>query len=295
MGIDLHIHSRDCSDGKMTLADLFAEAHRRRVTLISITDHDSIECQESAQALAREYGMGYVSGVELSVSFAHPGYRNGKAASLDVLGYEYDVSDRPLAEKLRELREYRTWRAQQIMEKINEVLVQEGNAALTDDDWEALQASVDGALGRPHIANYLVQKGAVADRQEAFDRYLVRCNIPKMPLTLEEASRLLRNAGGKAVLAHPNDPRGTSLATLTPSLEEQQRIIRETMLPWLDGIECWHTRHDAATVSHYRSLAQAEGLMMTGGSDCHQQPVVLGTVDVPSFVAEQFGCRTGGR
>jgi hypothetical protein len=293
MGIDLHIHSRDCSDGKMTLADLFAEAHRRRVSLISITDHDSIECQESAQTLAREYGMDYVSGVELSVSFAHPAYRNGKAVPLDVLGYEYDVSNRPLADKLRELREYRTWRARQIMEKINGVLVQEGNAALSDDDWEALRASVDGALGRPHIANYLVQKGAVADRQEAFDRYLVRCNIPKMPLTLEEASVLLRNAGGKAVLAHPNDPRGTSLATLTPSLQEQQQIIRETMLPWLDGIECWHTRHDAATASHYRSLAQAEGWVVTGGSDCHQQPVVLGTVDVPSFVAGQFGCRTG--
>jgi predicted metal-dependent phosphoesterase TrpH len=289
MTVDLHIHSKDCSDGKMSLADLFEEARRRHVTTISITDHDSIDCQESAEALAGEYGMKYISGVELNISFSHPDFRNGKGVALDVLGYDYDIHDRPLGDKLRELREYRIWRARQILEKINQVLAEEGRNTLAADDWTRLQESVDGALGRPHIANYLVEKAIVADRQQAFDRYLVQCNIPKMPLSLEAASGLIRNAGGKLVLAHPNDPRGTSLATLTSSLEEQQRIILETMLPFLDGIECHHPRHDPRTVSHYRSLAHREGLIMTGGSDCHQQPLILGTVDVPPAVAEQFG------
>ncbi len=67
-------------------------------------------------------------------------------------------------------------------------------------------------MGRPHIAAYMIEKGIVSNRQEAFDRYLVRCDVPKMSLSLEEASQLVRAAGGRVVLAHPNDPNGTSLA-----------------------------------------------------------------------------------
>ena len=76
-----------------------------------------------------------------------------------------------------------------------------------------MKKSVDGTLGRPHIADYLVKKGIVASRQEAFDKYLVKCDVPKYPLYLEEASKLIRSAGGKLVIAHPDDPHGTSLAT----------------------------------------------------------------------------------
>ena len=74
-----------------------------------------------------------------------------------------------------------------------------------------IEESVDGVLGRPHIADYLVKKGIVKARQEAFDKYLVKCDVPKFPLYLDEASKLIRDAGGKLVLAHPNDPHGTSL------------------------------------------------------------------------------------
>ena len=148
---------------------------------------------------------------------------------------------------------------------------------------------MDGTFGRPHIADYMVRKGLVASRQEAFDRYLVRCNVPKKPFSLEEASFLIRAAGGKLMLAHPNDPNGTSLAALTDSLEEQHRIIKETMLPYLDGIECWHSRHDRNTISAYSEFCRQENLMLTGGSDCHQQPVIMGTVPVPLQVVEQFG------
>jgi predicted metal-dependent phosphoesterase TrpH len=99
---------------------------------------------------------------------------------------------------------------------------------------------------------------------------------------------LIRGADGKLILAHPNDPNGTSLVSFTLSIPEQLQIIKETMLPYLDGIECWHSRHDPETVSAYLNFAEQEGLMVTGGSDCHQQPVIMGTVNVPAFVAEQF-------
>lgn len=289
MKIDLHIHSKDCSDGKMTVPEIFQEAHRRRIELISITDHDSIDCQETAAGLASEYGMSYITGVELNISFSHPGYRDSKPVSLDMLGYQFDIKNRALRQKLQELRVYRRKRAEKILEKINEELVKEHMEVFTSKDLEAIEESVDGAFGRPHIADYMVKKGLVKGKQEAFDRYLVRCNVPKMPVSLEEASNLIRGAGGRLVHAHPSDPNGTSLVSLTPSVEKQLQIIKGAMLPYLDGIECWHSRHSPKTVSAFLSFAQKEGLIVTGGSDCHQQPVIMGTIGIPPYVAEQFG------
>jgi predicted metal-dependent phosphoesterase TrpH len=134
----------------------------------------------------------------------------------------------------------------------------------------------------------MVKKGIVSSKQEAFDKYLVKCNVPKMPVSLQEASRLIRDAGGKLIHAHPSDPHGTSLASLTPSIQEQHKIIKESMLPWLDGLECWHTRHSAKIISAHLSFAKKEGLLVTGGSDCHQQPVIMGSLDIPHLVFEQF-------
>jgi len=89
------------------------------------------------------------------------------------------------------------------------------------------------------------------------------------------------------VLAHPNDPHGTSLVALTKSLTEQTKIVEESLLEYIDGVECWHSRNDAATTSHYVEFAKRHGLIMTGGSDCHQKPIIMGTVQVPEYVAEQ--------
>ncbi|HDZ90425.1 MAG: PHP domain-containing protein [Deltaproteobacteria bacterium] len=293
MKIDLHIHSRDCSDGRLCLSEIFQEARSRGIGLISITDHDNVDCQEEAEALSCRYGIRYIAGVELNISFSHPRYRNGKPVSLDLLGYQYDIHDRALIRKIGDLKEHRRLRAQEILEKINRELRSKHQEPFTERDLEAIEKSVDGSFGRPHIANYMVKKGMVRNRQEAFDRYLVRCNVPKMPLSLEEASTLIHRAGGKLMLAHGNDPNGTSLVSLTPSLEEQCQIIRESMLPFLDGLECWHSRHSPDTVSAYLAFAEREGLMVTGGSDCHQDPVIMGTAKVPSYVAAQFNTGEG--
>jgi predicted metal-dependent phosphoesterase TrpH len=288
MKIDLHIHSKDCSDGKMTLSDIFKNARQRQIDVISITDHDSIDCQESAEALAYQNGMRYITGVELNISFSHPQYLDSKPISLDMLGYQYDFHNQALGQKLKEVRAYRRTRAEQILEKINIELAVNKMDAFTHKDLEAIEETVDGSFGRPHIANYMVKKGLVPDRQSAFDRYLVKCNVPKMPVSLEEASELIRGAGGKLVFAHPGNPKGTSLVKFTKSLQEQHQIIKDKMLPYLDGIECWHSIHDRETTSAYLSFAKKEGLLVTGGSDCHQQPVIMGAVDIPEYVAEQF-------
>lgn len=287
MIIDLHIHSQS-SDGAFTVQEIFHEAKRRNIEFMAITDHDSIGCQHVAIDLAEKAGIHYVSGVELNVTFSHPEYHEGKPVSLDFLGYQFDAENKTLADKLQQITEYREERAAKILRNLNVEFEKESIKPFTKRDFEAIQASVDGTLGRPHIADYLVKKSIVKNRQEAFDRYLVRCNVPKFPLYLEEASKLVHNAGGKIVIAHPNDPHETSLVALTRSLPEQTVIIEESMLKHIDGVECWHSRNDAQTTEHYVKFAKERGLLMTGGSDCHQKPVVMGTVKIPEYVADQF-------
>ena len=90
------------------------------------------------------------------------------------------------------------------------------------------------------------------------------------------------------VQAHPNDPNGTSLLNITPDLEEQTRIIEEYMLEYIDGIECWHSIHDAKATAFYIEFDQKHSLVITGGSDCHQKPIIIGILDIPAWVAAQF-------
>jgi len=287
MIIDLHVHSKS-SDGAFTVEEIVKEAKLRNIAFLSITDHDSIGCQQVAIELAKKAGIRYVSGVELNVTFSHPKYREGKAVSLDFLGYQFDPKNEELNAKLQQMARYREERAAKILKNLNAEFEKEGIEKLTPSDFDLIQSSVDGTLGRPHIADYLVKKGIVRSRQEAFDKYLVKCDVPKYPLYLEEASRLVRSAGGRLVLAHPNDPHGTSLVALTKSLPEQTAIIEESMLAFIDGVECWHSRNDAQTTEHYVKFAKEHGLIMTGGSDCHQKPVLMGTVNIPTYVADQF-------
>lgn len=291
MLIDLHIHSKSCSDGNFTVEEIVREATVRNIGLMSITDHDSIGCQEKAMALAKKNGIYYVSGVELNVTFSHPKYCEGQSISLDLLGYLFDTKNKELRNKLRQIGKYREERAAKILDKVNAEFEKEGIEKLTRNDLKEIRDSVDGVLGRPHIADYLVRKGIVETMQEAFDKYLVKCDAPKLPLSVQEASRLLRNAGGIVVLAHPNDPHGTSLVKLTRSLHEQTEIIEESILMHIDGVECWHSRNDDPTTSHYVKFAKKHEIIMTGGSDCHQKPIIMGTVKVPEYVAEQFKIR----
>ena len=284
MKIDLHIHTSTGSDGAFTLEEVFREARKRNIDLMSVTDHDAIHHQPQAIVLAKKYGIAFVTGVELNVTWE---YKNS-SVSLDFLGYSYDPDNGPLKEKLDLIKEHREKRGRQIIDNLNVELSKEDIPLFTDIDLNKMQEGVDGTLGRPHIADYLISKGIVGNRQEAFDRYLVKCDVPKYPLRLFEASELIRNAGGVLVHAHPNDPNGTSLVKVTTDLAEQTSIIEKHMLDFIDGIECWHSRNDTATTAHYIEFCKRHNLLMTGGSDCHQKPVLLGTVNVPDLVVEQF-------
>jgi len=284
--IDLHIHTKTGSDGNLTIEEVFQEAKNRNINLISITDHDSIACQGRAINLARKHGISYITGVELNVTFYYP--EGNKDVSLDFLGYGYDIGNQELKSKLQLIKEYRKRRARQILQNLNIEFDKEGIERFTEEDLRKIEDSVDGVFGRPHIANYLIEKGIVKDKQEAFGKYLVKCNVPKYPLSLAEASQLMRNAGGMLVHAHPGDPKGTSLASITHDLEKQTKVIGKYMLQYIDGVECWHSDHDEETTAHYVEFARKHNMIMTGGSDCHQKPLLMGTLDIPDWVAEQF-------
>ncbi len=202
MKIDLHIHST-ASDGKLTVQEIFSEAKARNIVFLAISDHDSIGCQTEATRLAKKMGIQYVTGVELNVTFMHPKYNESKAVSLDFLGYQFDPHNKPLQIKLETIAKYRTERAAKILTNLNIEFQKENISELTNEDFEQIEESVDGVLGRPHIADYLVKKNIVKTRQEAFDKYLVKCDVPKYPLYLEEASKLIRGAGGKLVNSSP--------------------------------------------------------------------------------------------
>jgi len=122
MKIDLHIHTKTCSDGALSIEEVFREAKKRKIDFMSITDHDSIDCQERAIVLAKEYGINYVSGVELNVAFqcnevkkrdnSHRGQQAKnptpvRSVSLDFLGYQYDIGNQELKSKLELIREHR--------------------------------------------------------------------------------------------------------------------------------------------------------------------------------------------
>ena len=287
MIIDMHIHSKS-SDGKLPVAEVLTEAKNRNIAFMSITDHDTISCQREAIKLARAAGIRYITGVELNVTFSHPHYRQGKPTSLDFLGYNFNPCDSALEKKTQLMAKYREERAAKILQNINLEFSKESIPALTAQDFVEIESSVDGVMGRPHIADYLVKKKIVTSRQEAFDKYLVKCDVPKYPILLQEASKLVRDAGGKLILAHPNDPNGTSLFSLTKVLSEQTAIVEELMMPFIDGVECWHSRSDEQTTKHYLTFANMHSLIKTGGSDCHQKPILMGTVNVPDYVTTQF-------
>ena len=113
MKIDLHIHTSTGSDGALPVEEVIKEAQKRNIGFMAITDHDSVVAQEKAIALTKEYGISYITGVELNVTFQPP---QGKAISLDFLGYNFDINNRALIEKLQLMREHREKRAQEILE-----------------------------------------------------------------------------------------------------------------------------------------------------------------------------------
>ncbi len=248
--VDLHIHS--CySDGLHTPGDLVRMAAERGVRAIALADHDTVDGIDEALAAGSRLGVEVIPAVELSVAFH--AYRD-----VHLLGYFIDHRDRPFNERLAEFRKIRDERGRAIIERINARLGREKREAIS---FEEVLATAGGTVGRPHIARVLVAKGYVRNVQDAFERYLGPCYVPKYQIPVAEALAEVRRIGGVSVLAHP--PSVTGDRTL------MRTLIRELAEMGLDGLEVFANMCYKDDINFFNNLALRMGLVVTGGSDYH--------------------------
>ncbi len=249
MRIDLHTHS-DRSDGTDRPGELVARAVEAGLDVLALTDHDTSVGWDEARAAATERGIGLVPGMEISCAHAGVG--------VHLLAYLLDPSYPPLAEELQRVLDGRSARLPATLDRLRGVGID-----ITRDDVLAVSGSA-AATGRPHVADALVAKGVVRDRTEAFDRYLAQgrpAYVRRYAADLVEMIRLVAQAGGASVLAHPwgrHSRRALDVATLT--------TLKETGLA---GLEIDHQDHDQATRAELRAVAERLGLLRTGSSDFH--------------------------
>lgn len=263
--IDLHLHST-CSDGTFSPEEVVLRAAKLGIGAISLTDHDSVDGVRPAQEAGRAAGVEVIPGAELSVDV--------EGRDLHLLGYFVDPAHRELVDCLRIYRQERWNRAERMVRKLNRmgirvklehVLAKAGNAS----------------IGRPHVADVLVEEEFVFSPDEAFHKYLGYSKPayePKFSLAPAEGIRVIRSAGGLACLAHPG-------------IYGRDDLVAAMIAEGLDGIEVRHVKHGSAEVARYGEMAAQHGLLRTGGSDCHgdgRGESVMGKVEVPPEYLESL-------
>ena len=248
--IDLHVHST-FSDGIHTPTELIHLAVTYGVSVLALADHDSMDGIDEARSAAANTGIEIVPAVELSVEFSE--YND-----VHLLGYLIEHHDETFRDALKQFRLRRDERGKRIIDRINEHLAAEKKDSLRYED---LTHSSEGALGRPHIARRLIAIGAVRTMQEAFDKYLEPCNVPKQYFPMEDALAEIRRVGGVAVLAHP-----TSISNDRSILFS---VIKELAEMGLDGIEAFSNMSTFDDSRFLKEVADGLGLLVTGGSDFH--------------------------
>ena len=240
---DLHLHSI-FSDGTFTPEMIVERAKRVGLRAVALTDHDTVEgCDQAAAACAKE-AIEFIVGTELTAE------HNGN--ELHILAYLVDPANPKLVSEIAKFQKVRQQRIREMVARINEL-----NIPLNADDVFALANC--RSPGRPHVARAMVKARLCGTLDEAFERFLKKGRpawVPKAKMSALEAIELIHHAGGLAVMAHPG-------------LNKTDESIPELVASGLDGIECFHTKHNPVTAERYQKIAEEHGLLITGGSDCH--------------------------
>jgi 3',5'-nucleoside bisphosphate phosphatase len=252
--IDLHIHTT-ASDGASSPARLVEEALAADLGAIAVCDHDTLAGSEMAAPIAREAGLDFISGIELSARFRENGRPQGP--SIHLLGY---FPHRPPAAAFRDwvvdLQAQRHQRNARMIERLRAL-----GCDVTIDDVSALSG---GLPGRPHFARVLLTKGYVPDYESAFREYLGesgRAYVARQSPDVGDAIRRIEEAGGVASLAHPVRLKkyGARFGDFLGRMKDLG----------LGAIEIYHSEHTDEDVERFRALARDHGLLATGGSDYH--------------------------
>jgi 3',5'-nucleoside bisphosphate phosphatase len=248
MSIDLHVHST-FSDGTKRPEELVELAFAGGLSVIAITDHDTVEGTAEAQQAGDRIGIQVIPGLELSVR------HNDQA--LHILGYAFDPENPDLLATLTNLQEARHIRNEAILARLAEL-------GIDVQMEEILRQSAMGQTGRPHIARVLMKKGYVCDMDEAFDQYLRRgakAYVARRVYSADEAIALIHKAGGLSALAHP--------LNIDPSLRNIPSLLVELVALGLDGLEVYYPTHSAQARKKLAAMAKRYRLIATGGSDYH--------------------------
>jgi predicted metal-dependent phosphoesterase TrpH len=255
---DLHMHST-FSDGDWTPEKLVKSARRVGLTAIALTDHDSVDGLQQAVTFGQQHGLEVIPGVEISA------FDGG--VDLHILGYGFDPDHAELRAMLLRSQKARTTRAARMVEKLAQL-----GAPLRLED--VLAKAEEGVVGRPHVAQALLDAGHVRSVREAFEVYLgdgkPAC-VDKIRVTAQDAIQLLHRAGGVAVAAHPGTYGGIT-------------YLESLLQDGIDGVEVLHSLHDSISVGRLEDFARAHDLVMTGGSDFHGPRMGLaevGSVKIP--------------
>jgi predicted metal-dependent phosphoesterase TrpH len=248
---DLHLHTT-ASDGRFSPQELVKLAASLGLAVIAITDHDSVNGVAPALAAAQEYpGLRVIPGVEVSTDVPH--------GEVHVLGYFIDYRDPELTSVLERLRNSREIRGQKMVAKLADLGV--------PVEWQRVREIAGrGSVGRPHIAQALLEKGYVSSLKEAFVKYIRRdgpAYVEREKMTPEQMVELIVKAGGLPVLAHPSD------------IENLEELITRLQKVGLVGIEAYYNGYSERVVKYLASLASKYGLVASGGSDYHG----LGSLD----------------
>jgi 3',5'-nucleoside bisphosphate phosphatase len=246
--IDLHSHST-ASDGSYSPSALVGLALERGLSALALTDHDSVAGLPEAEAAAAGSSLRVIRGVEIEIAFG-PGEFHLLGLRLERLGGE-------LEEVLARLFKSRDERNERILGKMRDA-----GFAATSEELRAIAG--EGTAGRPHLAALLVERKAVRTRQEAFDKYLAKGRPfyeSKDCLELGEAMRVVREAGGLAIVAHP--------LSLFVSWGRLASLMDEWKELGIDGIEAFHPTAKIGHCRRVEKLARDRGFRVTAGSDFH--------------------------
>ncbi len=252
--IDLHIHST-ASDGTLTPQEILTQAQNLHLGAIAITDHDTLDGSKDALSIGIPPSVKFLTGVEIS---SEPPPSFSSAGSFHILGYAVEVDHPELNHTLSMLRDSRKRRNPQILKLLSRLGIE---IALD----EVRNLAGNSQLGRPHIAQLMVEKGYVPSIDAAFDEYLGNgkpAYVDRFRFECEETIKAILNAGGIPVLAHP-----LLLGIKENDLLEDMIAVLTEM--GLKGIEVYYPEHTKNLIEYYSRLASHYNLLMTGGTDFH--------------------------
>lgn len=262
---DLHSHST-ISDGTLTPTELISRAHEKGVEVFALTDHDATEGLKEASLAASKFGLQFVPGIELSVTWSHQ--------TIHIVGLGINPDDKTLNQGLKELRDFRNLRGEQIAHKLEK-------AGLVEPLEGAKRFSNGEILSRTHFARYLVEQGRAKDIRQVFKRFLVRGKpgyVAGKWASLEDALCWIQGAGGIAVIAHP--------ARYKISATRLRQLISEFKELGGLGFEAISGSHSPDEEVRMTQLANQFELYISKGSDFHSPENIyreLGAMqDVPS-------------